>query len=61
MDDRDNSGYPDWMEDRRYADEAPNRRHRHPGGMSGCATVLPLLAATVTLAGTLLRRRRGSG
>ncbi|HEY2958929.1 MAG TPA: hypothetical protein VGM21_12095 [Actinomycetota bacterium] len=58
MDDRDDSGYPDWMEDARYADEAPGRRNRHPGGYSGCTTVFPLLAATVVLAGALLRRRR---
>jgi hypothetical protein len=60
MDDRDDSGYPDWMEDERYADEAPGRRNRYPGGYSGCATVLPLLAATVAATGALLRRRRSS-
>ena len=58
MDDRDDSGYPDWMEDARYADEAPGRRNRHPGGLSGCATVLPLTAGTVAMAVALLRRRR---
>jgi hypothetical protein len=60
MDDRDNSGYPDWMEDRRYADEAPGRRHRRPGGYSGCTTVLPLLLATAAAASALLRRLRGA-
>ena len=50
MDDRDQSGYPDWMEDARYADEAPGRRHRRPGGYSGCGTVLPLLLATAVAA-----------
>ena len=60
MDDRDDSGYPDWVEDARYADEAPGRQHRTPGGISGCATILPLLAATVAMAGALLRRRRRS-
>jgi hypothetical protein len=57
MDDRDDSGYPDWMEDARYADEAPGRRNRTPGGYSGCATILPFLAATAAMAGVLLRRR----
>jgi hypothetical protein len=60
MDDRDQSGYPDWMEDARYADEAPGRRHRRPGGYSGCGTVLPLLLATTAVAGALLRRLRSA-